>query len=257
MRVIGITSSPTLSGNTAVLVREVLQGAAEGGATTQEIWLSGEHLRPCAGCFRCMQTGACSLPDGFEAIRRAVQAADGLVLGAPTYGLAPNALMKNFLDRMGMYSVYTSAMRGKYIVGVSTCGTFGAEQVARGLTQIAGGMFGYGKVTGSLGVARGWERIEESPEALDRAWALGRRLARDIAAQRAYPLQHAKDRLITALFVRPEIRRNILEHRTREMKAIYESLTARGLLNVADDNTARHGAGDSPLTVKHYSSENI
>jgi multimeric flavodoxin WrbA len=239
MKIVGIESSSTPQGNTAVLVREILSAARGVGAETEEIHLAEWNLGYCTGCFQCTAHGRCPLPDGFEEIRRKVYGADGIVIGSPTYGQRPNALMKNLLDRLGMYTVYTSSLAGKYIVGVSTAGAMGADKVAKDLTGIVNGMFGGGYASGTLGVARGWARVEQMPEALEQARALGRRLVEDISQRRSYPVQRLLDRAVTAFFVRPMIRKNVLDHREEEMKAVYENLVARGLMQPAGPSGSR------------------
>lgn len=158
---------------------------------------------------------------------------DGIVLGSPTYGRQPNAIMKNFFDRLGMFTVYTSSLAGKYVVGISTAGGFGANKVARELADIMFGMFGHGYVAGTLGVLRGWERIEEKPEALLQARDLGRKLVDDIEERRRHPFQALSTKMMTALIVRRFILRNILDNREDRMRAVHENLVARGLIKPA------------------------
>jgi multimeric flavodoxin WrbA len=79
--IVGNISSPTRNGNTAVLVREALQAAAEHGAGVEEIFLPAHKLRHCTGCFHCMSEGGCPLPDDFEEIRRKLYTCDGFAIG--------------------------------------------------------------------------------------------------------------------------------------------------------------------------------
>ena len=234
MKIVSVISSPSYDGNTAVLVRETMKAARESQATVEEIFLPNMDIRYCRGCFRCMAEGRCPIADDFESVRGKLLAADGLVFGSPTYGLYPNALMKNLFDRLGMFSVYTSAFADKYFVGISTAGGFGAKQVAKRLTQIVGGMFGSGTVSGTLGILRGWTRVEENPKALAQARGLGRKLVEDIRRGHRYPFQNLFDRLLTALVVRRVIKRNVLENRRSRMKAVYENLVSRDLIRRVD-----------------------
>ncbi len=57
-RIVGIISSPSRNGNTAVLVREALRAAAEHGAEVEEISLPAHKLHYCTACFHCMSEGA-------------------------------------------------------------------------------------------------------------------------------------------------------------------------------------------------------
>jgi multimeric flavodoxin WrbA len=229
-KIVGVISSPSRNGNTSVLVRQVLQAAAERGAEVEEVFLPALKLNYCAGCYHCMSEGGCPQPDGFEEIRAKLYACDGIVLGSPTYVQKPNAMMVNFINRLGLFTPYTSSLAGKYVVGISTAEGYGASKVAKDLTGIASGMFGFGYVTGTLGVVRGEQRIESMPEALQRARDLGRRLVADIDQGRRYPFQALLPRAGTALIARRFILRSILNNREGRMKAVYENLVARDLI---------------------------
>lgn len=64
-RIVGIISSPSRNGNTAVLVRKAQQAAAERGSDVEEILLSAHKLHDRTGCFRYVLEGSCPLPDDF------------------------------------------------------------------------------------------------------------------------------------------------------------------------------------------------
>jgi hypothetical protein len=65
--------------------------------------LTGLHLESCTGCMRCAIAGkACRLQDDMAWLIETVQAADALVLAAPTYFLGPAAVIKLVLDRLLM-----------------------------------------------------------------------------------------------------------------------------------------------------------
>lgn len=229
MKIVGIISSPSYNGNTAVLVRQALAAAKERGATVEEIFLRKYNIQFCQGCMRCMAEGRCSIPDDLEAIRHKVYDCDGIIMGSPSYGIAPNAIMKNFTDRLGMFTVYTSSLVGKYVVGISTAGGIGADQVAKQLAKIVEGIFGSGYVSGTLGVLRGHDRIETKPEAMLKARQLGQRLVEDIEKKRTYPLQNLWGKVIARLVLQRIMRRNLIENRKDRLKAVYENLIARGM----------------------------
>jgi multimeric flavodoxin WrbA len=165
-------------------------------------------------------------------LREKLSAADGVIFASPSYGVEPTARMKNFVtDRLGLFTVYTSALRGKYFAGISTAGAIGATTVARKLARaFSTGFFGRGYVSGRLGVAVGDGTLPKGGSAERRARALGRRMARDIARRRSYPFQELGKRIITRFMVRPTITRNILAHRETSMHAVYETLAAQGIL---------------------------
>lgn len=167
-----------------------------------------------------------------EALKKKIHEADGVIFASPSYGIEPTARMKNFVtDRLGLYAVYTSALRGKYFCGISTAGAIGAKTVAKKLVRsFSTGFFGRGYISGWLGVSVGDRRIDDNASEIKRAHRLGRKITEDITCARQFPLQMAGKRLITRFLVRPMIRKNILEHREDSMKAVYDTLAMQGLL---------------------------
>lgn len=237
MKVTLVLGSPTKNGNTCVLAREVLRGVKDFGAEIEEIFLAEYHIEYCMGCVGktsklCMATGKCNINDDADELRQKLYNSDGIILATPSYGIMPSAIMKNFLvDRIGMFTTYTSSLGGKYFVGISTCGGVGAKKVAKDIVNhFTVGFHQRGYASGYLGIAVGYDRIESNPEAMKRAYKLGVKLAKDIVRQRKYPFQRWKDRLITSLIVRKIILKNIYANRDGNMKAVYENLVERGLI---------------------------
>ena len=97
--VLGVIGSSRSGGNTETLVREVLRGARDAGAVTDEALLGELEIHPCIGCDACRRTGHCIHSDDMEAVARKMLAADVWVLGTPVYFFAPTALFKAFLER--------------------------------------------------------------------------------------------------------------------------------------------------------------
>jgi multimeric flavodoxin WrbA len=101
--ILGIVGSARPWGNSELLVRQSLLGAQEEGVTAQMIRLTNLRLESCTGCMRCVIGGKpCRLADDMEWLIETIQAADALVLAAPTYFLGPAAVIKLVLDRMLM-----------------------------------------------------------------------------------------------------------------------------------------------------------
>lgn len=70
MKIVALVGSPHgEKGNTAGLLRPVLEGAAESGAATETIMLKGDTVKPCLGCDVCHKKGRCAQKDEFEEIR--------------------------------------------------------------------------------------------------------------------------------------------------------------------------------------------
>lgn len=119
MQVLGISGSMREDGNTATLVRAVLDAVAQAGIRTEYISLAGKAIGPCIGCERCMKENFCTVQDDWDAIAERMLEAQVVVLGSPTYYYDVNGQTKNFIDRT--YSLYHRrqlAGRGGVAIGV-------------------------------------------------------------------------------------------------------------------------------------------
>ncbi len=231
--VIGIISSAHEGSNSAVMVREALKGATEKGATVLEVFLPDYHLDFCTGCLTCMKTGQCRLPDQFNVLREKLHATDGIIWGSPTYAGAPNAIMKNLIDRLGMYEVTTSSFGGKYMLGIASANSAGAaRKVAKGLSRFGiGGTFLRSYSTGYLGASfRGGRKAAQDAALLAQARRNGGKLVDDIRSARKYPLQGLPQRMLSALLLKPAFSNYIKKHKGGESKVLYDSLRRRNLL---------------------------
>ena len=93
-------------------VSEVLRGAEAQGAETQRIYLLDKHIEFCTNCRSCTQEkdagrrGTCVQKDDMEEVLQAIDAADGIVLGAPTNFFNVNALTRRFIERLVPYAYW-------------------------------------------------------------------------------------------------------------------------------------------------------
>lgn len=101
VRVLGISSSPRASGNTAILVEECLRGAESiGEVETRYLSLRGKRISPCIACDKCNTDGVyCVLRDKMADVYDALIWSNAMVLGTPVYMQTLNAQMKAMLDR--------------------------------------------------------------------------------------------------------------------------------------------------------------
>ena len=130
MKIISLLGSPHgLRGNTAALLRLVLEGAEAEGAQTETVALKGDTVLPCRACDACHKKGRCVQEDDFEAIKEKILGADGLVLASPNYIFNVSAQMKAFMDRCcGV--IHCMQFWGKYGASVVTSGGGDEETVA-------------------------------------------------------------------------------------------------------------------------------
>ncbi len=228
IKIIGIISSPRYRGNTSTLVRQALKGAENNGVEVEEIFLANYNLEFCRGCFGCLERGKCFINDDLEYLRKKLIEANGIIIGSPTYGLEPNAIMKNFVERIGLFAAYTSLLGDKYVVGISTTGAVGARKVAKKLTDITGGFIKMGYISGTMGVALDWDRVQNYPQYMEKAYFLGNSLVEDIKKGKKYRTQRLFKKLLNKLFLKRTMRDNILKHKETRMKGVYHYLVEQG-----------------------------
>lgn len=120
MRVLGISGSPRPGKTTDRLVQAVLDAV---GCETEFVSLAGKKIAPCAACLACVRDNVCKIKDDMVPLRAKILAADGLVIGAPNYFSALNALSHCFLERLCQFRHRDCRLlAGKYVVVVGTGG---------------------------------------------------------------------------------------------------------------------------------------
>ena len=102
MKVVAFNGSARKDGNTAILIRRVLQVLEEEGIRTELIQLAGEQIRGCNACRSCYTTKnkRCAIEDdnGNKYIRKMLKA-DGIILGSPVYFSMMAPELKALSDR--------------------------------------------------------------------------------------------------------------------------------------------------------------
>lgn len=99
MKILGLSGSPRIKGNTVILLEEALKGAEKEGAEIDLVSVSGKDLRGCDGCNACFAKGECHIEDDMHIIHEKMLAADGIILGTPIYVYGMTAQMKAVIDR--------------------------------------------------------------------------------------------------------------------------------------------------------------
>lgn len=110
MKVVAFNGSPRRDGNTARMIEKIFETLEQEGIETELFQVGGNLLHGCTACGHCRMTksGKCILADDpvNEWIGK-MRAADGIILGSPTYFADITAEMKALIDRAGF------AMRGE------------------------------------------------------------------------------------------------------------------------------------------------
>jgi len=121
MKVVAINGSPRKGGNTEIMIRKVFEPLEQAGIETELIQVGGKAIRGCIACGKCaeMQNQTCILKDDpINEIAAKLFAADGIILGSPTYFTDVTSEMKALIDRVGFIS-YTGGNILKHKVGAS------------------------------------------------------------------------------------------------------------------------------------------
>lgn len=102
-RLIAVNGSPRRAkGNTALVLRSLLEGAEAAGAETETIIVDELDLQHCTcGAMRCWYgtPGECCIRDGMDEVYPKLRAAETLVLASPVYVPLPGR-MQDFLNRI-------------------------------------------------------------------------------------------------------------------------------------------------------------
>jgi len=99
LRILGISGSPRLGGNTDQLLAEVLRGAQSKGAEVKTIYICDLDIAPCQHCDTCLKTGDCKVNDDMQTVYRELEQADGIVLASPIHFMGVTAQLKAMIDR--------------------------------------------------------------------------------------------------------------------------------------------------------------
>ncbi|MDO4280431.1 MAG: flavodoxin family protein [Peptococcaceae bacterium] len=186
MKVLAINGSARRDGNTAVLLRRVMDRLEAAGIETELVQLAGESLEPCRACWACAgQENCVHHNDAFGDIFEKMKAADGIILGSPVYSANVSATMQALIERAavvgdmnpGLFThkvgaAVAAARRGGALHAIDTLHHFflNHEMFVAGATYWN---MGYGRLPGE---------VEKDEEALANMDSLGANIAHVLCA---------------------------------------------------------------------------
>ncbi|MDL2327081.1 flavodoxin family protein [Ruminococcaceae bacterium OttesenSCG-928-A11] len=120
MKVLLINGSPHEKGCTYTALSEVAKTLNAEGVDTEFFWIGTGALRGCIGCEKCFKLGQCVFDDDqANVLLKAMQEADGFVLGSPVYFAGPNGALCSLLDRV--FYAGRKSFEGKVASAVVNC----------------------------------------------------------------------------------------------------------------------------------------
>ncbi|MHA1278256.1 MAG: flavodoxin family protein [Candidatus Helarchaeota archaeon] len=103
MKVVAFNGSPRKNGNTKQAIEIVFEELAKEGIETELVQLRDKEIKPCIACFKCTGKNKCmSQDDDLNELLEKMIAADGIILGSPTYFANVSSRMKALIDRAGI-----------------------------------------------------------------------------------------------------------------------------------------------------------
>jgi multimeric flavodoxin WrbA len=183
MKIVAFNGSARKNGNTAHLLNLVLQEAAAEGIETELVELGGKPLRGCIACYKCFERkdGRCAVED--DAVNDYVAkmvAADGILLGSPTYFADVSAGMKALIERCGMVTrANGDLLKRKAGAGVVAVRRAGASHVFSSLNNffLIGQMIVVGSSYWNIGIGREPGEVAGDEEGVRTMRDLGRNMA--------------------------------------------------------------------------------
>lgn len=111
MKVLLINGSPRSSGNSSILLKEMIKVFNQYNVETEEIQVGEKDIRGCIGCGYCIENGGCCFKDLVNETSIKFKEADGLVIATPVYYGSPNGTVISFLDRLFHSSRFSKKMK--------------------------------------------------------------------------------------------------------------------------------------------------
>lgn len=183
MKVIAFNGSARKDGNTAILLRYVLAELEKEGIETELVQLSGAKIHGCLACRECSsrKDGHCAQKDDFgnECIDKMV-AADGILLGSPTYVADVSPEIKGLIDRACLVVRANGGLLrrkiGAAVVAVRRAGAIHAFDALNHFFLISE-MIVPGSSYWNIAIGREKGEVEKDAEGIETMKVLGRNMA--------------------------------------------------------------------------------
>lgn len=183
MKVVAFNGSPRKDGNTFRLITAVLGEIENEGIETELVQIGGKKIRGCIACFKCFENKdqRCAVTKDMlnDCIERMI-AADGIILGSPTYFANMSADLKALIDRSGLVSKANGEMYrrkvGAAVVAVRRAGSVYTFDAINHFFTI-GQMIIPGASYWNMGIGMDKGDVEKDDEGMQTMKTLGQNMA--------------------------------------------------------------------------------
>jgi multimeric flavodoxin WrbA len=183
MKIVAFNGSARRDGNTAILLRYVLGELEREGIETETVELAGRNIHGCLACRECSsrKDGRCAQTndEGNELIDKMI-AADGVLLGSPTYVADVSPEIKALIDRACLVTrANGGTLRRKVGAAVIAVRRAGAMHAFDALNHffLINEMIIPGSSYWNIGIGREKGEVENDAEGIQTMKVLGRNMA--------------------------------------------------------------------------------
>jgi multimeric flavodoxin WrbA len=187
MKILAISCSPHLNGNTVTILKEALRGAEEEKAAIELFSVSGKTILPCDGCWACANTGRCRLGDDMGELYEKIVQADGIIFGTPIYFWGMTGQAKTIIDRTIALNRPGRNLTNKVAGLVVVCGSLGLVDALKDFSYffIQRRMLPANQVSAYVTSDAG--ELKNMPQCMSAAFRLGRQMAALVNVNFKYP----------------------------------------------------------------------
>ena len=115
MKILALSGSRRKNGNTAAVLKTILNVFDEAGAETSLRFPGDLSIQSCRGCEGCSRTNRCVIQDDMQPLYEEIRQADVLLAGSPTYFYNMSSDMKRLIDRCYCFTSYDKTDRSAWI----------------------------------------------------------------------------------------------------------------------------------------------
>jgi len=183
MKVVAFNGSPRKDGNTSILIRRAFTRLEAEGIECDLVQVGGKAIRGCTACMKCRErkNRRCSIESDMlnECIAK-MDAADGIIIGSPTYFAGVTAETAALIDRAGYVAKGNDGMlrrkAGAAVIAVRRAGALNVFNAINAFFLI-NEMIIPGSSYWNLGVGREIGEVEKDDEGMQTMETLGAGMA--------------------------------------------------------------------------------